>query len=99
MKGFINGVIDGSVFICFADKLNLYEISEQLLIALGIVLIHIIIQPFLEWLFKRLKQLIKSKQKTIENDGEIADKLLDITNDLEQNINNKIEDFKKKGEK
>lgn len=97
IKGIVNGCVDGSLFLAVSTQIDFNEIGTQLLIAVGIVIIHIVIQPLLTWLFNKIKDKIKSKQKTPENDGELADKVLEVVENVEDKINDKLDDIVKGG--
>lgn len=89
----LNSIAYTFVYLCITIVNNIKDVWLQLLIALGTLILHIFIQPLLQLFFDWIKNKIKSKQKTPENDGELADKLLNIIETTETRINEKIGDI------
>ena len=75
---------------------KLWVCIQKLLIVLGTVLIHLVIEPIISYLFTLIKNKIKSKQKTPENDGELADKMLEKVEELEDKVEDKLNGRNKK---
>ena len=90
---FLNGIFDAVVFMCITTVASIKDVWLQLLVAFGTVLIHIVIQPLIEFIFNKIKTKIKSKQKTPENDGEFADKALEIVNNVEKTVKDKLDNI------
>ena len=95
----MQGIIGASAFLMAVENNDIKSVGYELLLALGIVIINIVVSPLLQWLFDKIKTKIKSKQKTPENDGELADKLLEVVDDLQEKTEETLKNLTDKGVK
>lgn len=61
-------------------------VIDKIAVSATIVILNYIILPLIKKFFKWLKLIVKKKQKTPENDGEIADIIIDKIDILESSI-------------
>lgn len=61
-------------------------VIDKIAVSATIVILNYIILPLIKKFFKWLKLIVKKKQKTPENDGEIADIIIDKIDVLESSI-------------
>lgn len=95
----VSSVLSISSYLAVADNVNFSSIWQELLIALGICVINSILVPVVKWLFTKVKERIAKHQKTPENDGELADLILDGLNKAEDKVTNTLKDLTNKGVK
>lgn len=61
-------------------------VIDKIAVSATIVILNYIILPLIKKFFKWLKLIVKKKQKTPKNDGEIADIIIDKIDILESSI-------------
>lgn len=88
-----------ATFLAVSNTFDIGEVWQELLIAVLIVILNSIVLPIVKWLFTKIKTAIKKKQKTPENDGELADILLNGVEKAEDEINKKLTELSNKGDK
>lgn len=91
MKVMANSLLSFGEYSIVSNFVNFNSILESLVVILIICGVNTIIIPCLNWIFNKIISFIKSKQKTKENDGEIADLLLKATTDVKTEIMNQLE--------
>lgn len=92
-----NSLLSFGEFATAVGVCNITELKHMLIVAIAIVVSNLILVPFAKIVVKLIKTLwnkvityIKSKQKTPENDGEIADILLEQLKQTQDELFEKV---------
>lgn len=88
-----------ATYLAVTNTFDIGEVWQELLIAVLIVILNSIILPIVKWLFAKIKTAIKKKQKTPENDGELADILLNGVEQAEDKVEETLTKLSNKGDK
>ena len=95
----VSSVLSVSSYLAVSSELNLSSVWQELLIALGICIINSILVPLVKFLFGKIKTAVAKKQKTPENDGELADIILEGLDKAEEKLTDTLKDLTNKGVK
>lgn len=80
-----------SCFVSFSEYLLItssieLDILTRVLTAIGVAVLNAILIPLVKLIFKIIVNWLRSKQKTPENDGELADIVIDAIEQAEKEI-------------
>lgn len=85
-------------YLAVTNQVDFASVWQELLVALGIVVINSFLLPLTKWLFTKIKNAIKKHQKTPENDGELADILLKGVEDTQDKVDKALTKLSNKGD-